>query len=126
MPIAAAESHQILRAAMKEIVKSVITIRTNVFVTLATVVVSSLTTLLLAVNLGFIVPDTSSNPTQRPLTPTAAGNLDGAILECEAEVYSPVQNRCVPQDVFDAEMQRLLTALGLDGSLYQQHTSTKQ
>jgi len=42
------------------------------------------------------------------------------LLDCNDGTYSPVQRRCVDQDVFDAEMKRLFLALGLDTTAYEQ------
>lgn len=42
------------------------------------------------------------------------------VLDCNVGTYSPVQRRCVDQDVFDAEMKRLFLALGLDTTAYEQ------
>jgi len=111
---------------MKKIVATLLNTKTNVFVTLIMVVVSSVTTLLFAVNLGFIVPLSTSDPLAGSLALIASSNPGSPVLDCDAGVYSPVQNKCVSRAVFDAEMQRLFTALGLDGTLYQQSETTNQ
>jgi len=54
-------------------------------------------------------------PTPRPLALQAGPS---AIPDCSEGVYSPVQRACVDQQTFDAEMQRLFTALGLDARAY--------
>lgn len=41
-----------------------------------------------------------------------------SVLDCGIEIYSPVQKTCVSRKVFDAEMQRLFAALGIDTSAY--------
>lgn len=108
---------------MKEIASAILGMKINVIATLAITAVSSATTLFLAINLGFIVPD---NTIQTLSLSEAVTGIKPNITQCETGVYSPVQNRCVSQQIFDAEMQRLLAALGLDGSIYQQQSSTKQ
>lgn len=41
------------------------------------------------------------------------------ITACENGLYSPVQRRCVSKQVFDVEMKRLFSALGIDTSVYE-------
>jgi len=48
-----------------------------------------------------------------------------SVLDCGAEVYSPVQRQCVSQEIFDGEMARLFAALGIDASIYGADTETK-
>ncbi len=61
-------------------------------------------------------------------SPPIAGETNtvtaSSVLDCENGVYSPVQRRCVSQEVFDAEMKRLFVALGIDTSVY--HASDGQ
>lgn len=47
-----------------------------------------------------------------------------SVLECGADVYSPVQRKCVSQQVFDEEMKRLFAALGIDASIYSPDAET--
>lgn len=78
---------------------------------------SALTVLLVG---GFSDSDDQLQSTATlPLPATAS------VLECGAEVYSPVQRRCVSQDIFDGEMKRLFAALGIDASIYGAEKETK-
>lgn len=54
-----------------------------------------------------------------------AAQLPSKSMDCDELVYSPVQNKCVTQDVFDLEMARLFTALGIDSSIYKSNTGSK-
>lgn len=43
-------------------------------------------------------------------------SIGSTVLDCETGVYSPIQKTCVSQHVFDQEMKRLFSALGIDAS----------
>lgn len=47
-------------------------------------------------------------------------------IDCGQQVYSPVQNKCVSQDIFDEEMTTLFSALGIDISIYQSKAAGNQ
>ena len=86
---------------------------------LGVVIICALTSFITVslVNLPFFrsVEDSGVVPNSRQ-----AENLIGkSVLDCTSGVYSPVQHKCVPQMVFDEEMQRLFSALGLDTQIYQ-------
>ena len=53
-------------------------------------------------------------------TPILSAVPSTSVLECSEGVYSPVQRACVSQDIFDAEMKRLFSALGIDTAIYEQ------
>ncbi|KPB00653.1 hypothetical protein [Ahrensia marina] len=59
------------------------------------------------------------------LTPILSAVPSASVLECTEGVYSPVQRRCVSQDIFDAEMKRLFSALGIDTAVYDQQTQSE-
>lgn len=46
-----------------------------------------------------------------------------SVLECTEGVYSPVQRQCVSQNIFDAEMKRLFSALGINTAIYDQQST---
>lgn len=48
----------------------------------------------------------------------STGNMPN--INCTQGVYSPVQNTCVSQTVFDQEMKNIFTALGLKTDIYHQ------
>ena len=50
---------------------------------------------------------------------TSLQNATPVLIDCDDGVYSPVQNKCVSQDIFDQEMMRLYSALGIDVSILQ-------
>ena len=54
-----------------------------------------------------------------PNNPQVESLVGISVLECANGVYSPVQRKCVEQTVFDEEMKRLFSALGLDTQIYQ-------
>ena len=64
------------------------------------------------------------NVIERALVPTIAikpgafGASVTHVTACDEGLYSPVQKTCVSKQVFDAEMQRLFSALGIDTSVY--------
>ncbi len=84
-------------------------------------VVTSIVTTLATLGISFAYFEfNKSGPI--PLAPTAALIAPGSQpIQCGAQVYSPVQNSCVDQSVFDDEMKRLFTALGIDPSIYQRN-----
>lgn len=41
-------------------------------------------------------------------------NEPASIMDCGEYVFSPIQKNCVKREVFDAEMNKLFAALGLD------------
>lgn len=56
---------------------------------------------------------------------TSLEKLAPVLINCDEGVYSPVQNKCVSQDIFDQEMMRLYSALGIDVSIYQLNGGNK-
>lgn len=54
-----------------------------------------------------------------PLTEASKPALGTTVLDCDEGLYSPIQKTCVSQTVFDLEMKKLFTALGIDASPYQ-------
>lgn len=47
------------------------------------------------------------------------------LVDCADKIYSPVQNKCVSQTVFDQEIVRLYSALGIDVSVLQLNGDNK-
>lgn len=58
----------------------------------------------------------------RTLDTSALGRAPSLVqapaIECGQQVYSPIQRSCVGQEIFDAEMQLLFAALGIDAKAY--------
>lgn len=52
-----------------------------------------------------------------------SANLPPNTLDCEQLIYSPVQNKCVSKEVFEREMARLFSALGVDASISQTNSA---
>ena len=95
--------------------KKILSARTNVIGTALVAAGSSLLTLLVVDGIG-LIDRPSSAASSIPMTATAS------VLECEQDVYSPVQRKCVSKQVFDEEMKRLFAALGIDASIYSPDT----
>lgn len=98
---------------------NLLTLKTNVLGTVAIAILSSALTVVLSQWLG-----NGSGDAERSVGPSAAlsaapSAVGTDILVCGEQVYSPVQRRCVDQQIFDAEMKRLFAALGLDAGIYQ-------
>ncbi|MEM7289141.1 MAG: hypothetical protein AAF412_02015 [Pseudomonadota bacterium] len=100
---------------MKEIATKILAAKTNVLGTIAVAVLASLITTVVTSHLSS--SDSALHRTATLHMPTTA-MAAASVLDCDDGVYSPVQKKCVSQDVFDTEMQRLFTALGIDTSLY--------
>lgn len=85
----------------------------NVIGTVLISIIASTTTLVLAsvIENNFAAIKSSEVPV--PVT-AAAPN----VIECDQGLYSPVQRACVSKEVFDSEMKRLFSALGIDSSSY--------
>lgn len=94
----------------------ILAVRTNL---VGTVLISILaSTVTVVVSQYFSSQNATSNPSTSPITSAQS------IVDCYRGVYSPVQNKCVDQNVFDAEMKRLFAALGIDTSIYNLETSS--
>lgn len=87
-----------------------LSIKTNLIGTALTSVFASFVTVLVTNALSV-----QSSHTAQPVPVIASANT---AIDCETGVYSPVQNKCVDQEKFDAEMKRLFAALGIDNSIY--------
>ncbi len=97
---------------------TLLTLKTNVFGTLAIAIASSAGTVLFSQWLSQ-TPSSAVQATVPPVQMSVAGHASAEdIMACGQNVYSPVQRRCVDQQTFDIEMQRLFTALGLDSAIY--------
>ncbi len=102
---------------------NLLTLKTNVIGAAAIAIFSSAATVLFT-QWGMQPDVLVAQPTMPPAQPSLSQLAAGADpMACDAEVYSPVQRRCVDQKVFDAEMKRLFAALGLDAGIYQSGTS---
>lgn len=95
----------------------ILALKTNVIGTIAIALVSSVATVFAA---DWLEQRSNKNlGTLQGASPSARiAPLGTALTDCEAGIYSPVQKACVDQATFDAEMQRLFLALGLDPSIY--------
>ena len=98
---------------------NLLTLKTNVLGTAVIAIFSSAATVLFTQ--WVLQPDVLvAQPTMPPAQPSLSQLAAGADpMACGAQVYSPVQRRCVNQKTFDAEMKRLFAALGLDAGIYQ-------
>jgi len=82
-----------------------------------TILVASIASVLTTLTTHFLLaPETPTLFTAPQATLSASGQA--SVLDCPEGVYSPVQRACVSREVFDAEMQRLFSALGIDTSAY--------
>ena len=102
---------------------NLLTLKTNVIGAAAIAIFSSAATVLFTqwvLQPGGLMAQPITPPAQLSLSQLAAG---ADPLACSAQIYSPVQRRCVDQQIFDAEMKRLFAALGLDAGIYQSGTS---
>lgn len=98
----------------------ILKMKVNIWGTLAIAIVASITTTFALEWIRFDAPASSA---------LSASNLTTAslsVLDCDEGVYSPVQRKCVLQAVFDAEMNRLFAALGLDTSIYRSNPENAQ
>lgn len=55
---------------------------------------------------------------QSPIDKISTLNQPTSMMNCGELLFSPIQKKCVSKDVFDAEMNRLFAALGLDTKPY--------
>lgn len=84
---------------------------------IATVFIAILSSIASISTYEFIIKSDVSGGTQ--LANSSASTISSTVLDCEVGVYSPVQNKCVSMEVFDREMRRLFSAIGIDASPYQ-------
>lgn len=99
---------------MKEALTKIMTLKVNMLACVAIAVLASLVT---SFTSQLLVSKPASDQViaaQVPMAP--AGPV--SVLNCPEGVYSPVQRTCVSQETFDAEMQRLFAALGINTSAY--------
>ncbi len=92
----------------------------NVVGTVVISIVASATTLLLANTVDSLFAPAQITTSTAPVTARTT-----SVVECEDGLYSPVQRACVSKEIFDAEMQRLFSALGIDTSAYDARRSHK-
>jgi len=95
--------------------------KANLLGTVIVAFLASVTTTI--VTNSFFTPERHINA--QPGSPTSPVLSRTSVLSCGDQVYSPVQNTCVDQRVFDMEMQRLFAALGIDTSIYGLGPDTK-
>lgn len=100
---------------MKQRSIAFLSLNTNAVGTIVIAVLSSLTTVAATSIFGSLGAERQS---MELVSSIAAEPSTGSVLECLGNVYSPVQKRCVTQEVFDGEMKRLFAALGIDSSIY--------
>lgn len=101
---------------MKQLATAILNLRSNLVGTIAVAILSSLTTTLA---IGYFGGGHSLQAGSSSITSPSPIASGPSVLDCENGVYSPVQKKCVSQDIFDAEMKRLFAALGIDTSIYQ-------
>lgn len=65
----------------------------------------------------------AANSTDIMSNSVQSAQLPPSTIDCEQLVYSPVQNKCVTAEIFDQEMARLFSALGIDSSIYKTNAS---
>jgi len=93
------------------VVKRILGAQTNI---VGTILIAAGSSLLTAVTVGTFSTSGEVAPTASAL-PTMSAT---SVLECGQAVYSPVQRKCVSQQVFDEEMKHLFAALGIDAAIY--------
>ena len=79
--------------------------------------IASIASVLTTLTSQYLLTSHETMPVSSPSIPLSASSQQ-SVLDCGSKVYSPVQKTCVARDVFDAEMQRLFVALGIDTSAY--------
>jgi hypothetical protein len=86
-------------------------------------VMSSIFTVFVANGLSFLPPPNplATTDIQEPLDKVLLSKKPATMTHCGEFLFSPIQKKCVPKDVFDAEMNRLFAALGLDTKPYQRN-----
>ena len=85
----------------------------NVVGTVAISIVASATTLVLANTVDSLFAPVQITTSTAPVTASTT-----SVVECDDGLYSPIQRACVSKEIFDTEMQRLFSALGIDTSAY--------
>lgn len=98
----------------------IVSFKTNV---VGTVIVAALASVLTTVTTQYLSSPNAPLPVAAAPAPLSTA-AQSSILECGDGVYSPVQKICVTREVFEAEMQRLFAALGIDTSAYGLGTNT--
>lgn len=92
--------------------RNLLNVKINLLGAIAVSVMASASTIVLSKVIDPLVNTNQMTPASGlAVTATSA-------VTCKEGVYSPVQKICVSQQVFDAEMQRLFAALGIDTSIY--------
>lgn len=110
--------------------KSVFEWQANMFSAFLVALVTSVLTILISTvidrkfvlgkpALGNVVFGLSQNATSKP----GLRSLSGEVMQCGDQLYSPIQKTCVDRSVFNAEMIRLYSALGLNTAPFQQKPS---
>lgn len=108
-----------MRAAMRKTLSRLLSLKANVIGTIMIAAISSVVTvgsLTMLGKLDLSFQTQSANVADH--SKIDLSNRSTSVLDCETGVYSPVQKQCVSEQVFDAEMQRLFAALGLDTAMY--------
>ena len=79
--------------------------------------IASVASVLTTLTSSYLAPSDKSAPLTAATASLSVAS-QASVLDCSSGVYSPVQKTCVSREVFDAEMQRLFAALGIDTSAY--------
>lgn len=93
---------------------NIISFKANV---VGTVMIASVASVLTTLTSSYLISSDKSVPLTAATASLSAAS-QRSVLDCGIGVYSPVQKTCVSREIFDAEMQRLFTALGIDTTAY--------
>lgn len=93
---------------------NIISFKTNV---VGTVMIASVASVLTTLTSSYLIAPDKSAPITAATTSLSVASQT-SVLDCGSEIYSPVQKTCVSREIFEAEMQRLFIALGIDTTAY--------
>jgi hypothetical protein len=99
---------------MKFYLSQIIGVKTNI---IGTVIIALIASVMTTLTSSYLVSSDKSVPLAAATASLSVASQT-SVLDCGSEIYSPVQKTCVSREIFEAEMQRLFTALGIATTAY--------